>query len=471
MSADPKRPWQGRQLDSPASIQSHDSVNVIGAHPLGTLQVQNEQADDGPPGLMDEDEDINQSRSLQHNIDTNSSHLEHEMGGGDVILILDLPEIYTIGYDSVSLTAKHFGGLRDVPPGPHFVWASHPSGMSARCGVWVETTSAANQIHVLQWDRFNEVLGDASKAEARIQANSLPTTYSKLLPYADPMRAGAREMWMQLTSSVSMPLLRRVTGAPLDESVLVHTGDRARGAALLSGELELERTLSGSAAAMGGAELVFSFDQRGKTYSAHNVGAARSEDALDATSYLLGLMGREGLSQDDVVGEMQVAFIMGMHLGNESCLQQWWYMVQKLVFKAFSLVTKRPELVASLLRAVAAQITYDVDWMESSAVQASGDVQSKELRIAMVVYKRRLEDAGGQMDVELAFKRVEGAVASLGWDVDAEYLRKGKVVMEDGEEVEVEMAELAAEDERGEWAPEVVELDEDGREKGLLSWD
>lgn len=470
MSTEPKRPWQGERLDSSASVQSYDSVGVIGAHPLGTLQVQNEQPEDGPPGLMDEEEDINQSSSLQHDIETSGSHLDHEMGSGDIILILDLPEIYTIGYDSVSLTAKHFGGLRDVPPGPHFVWAAHPSGMSARCGVWIETTKVANQVHVLQWDRFNEVLGDASRAEARIQADNLPTGYSKLLPYSDPMRTGAREMWTQLTSSVSMPLLRRVTGAPPDKSVLVHTGDRARGATLLSGELELERTLSGTAPVAGSAELVFSFDQRGKTYSTESVGAARSEDALDATSYVLGLMEREGLSENDVVGELQVAYIMGMHLGNESCLQQWWYVVLRLVFKAFSLVTKRPSLAASLLRAVAAQITYDADWMESSAVQASGDVQSKELRIAMVVYKKRLEDAG-QMVVELALKRVEGAVASLGWDVDAEYLRKGKVVMEDGEEVEVEMAELAAEDERGEWAPEVVELDEDGREKGLVSWD
>jgi A1 cistron-splicing factor AAR2 len=43
-------------------------------------------------------------------------------------------------------------------------------------------------------------------------------------------------------------------------------------------------------------------------------------------------------------------------------------------------------------------------------------------------------------------------------------------MLEDGEEIEVEMGELEAEDERGEYAPEVVELDERGNQRGLVSW-
>jgi A1 cistron-splicing factor AAR2 len=43
-------------------------------------------------------------------------------------------------------------------------------------------------------------------------------------------------------------------------------------------------------------------------------------------------------------------------------------------------------------------------------------------------------------------------------------------MMEDGEQVELEVADLAAEDERGEWAPEVVDLDESGRQRDLVSW-
>lgn len=40
--------------------------------------------------------------------------------------------------------------------------------------------------------------------------------------------------------------------------------------------------------------------------------------------------------------------------------------------------------------------------------------------------------------------------------------------LEDGEWVDAELKDFQEEDERGEWAPAVVELDEDGREKGLM---
>ena len=48
-----------------------------------------------------------------------------------------------------------------------------------------------------------------------------------------------------------------------------------------------------------------------------------------------------------------------------------------------------------------------------------------------------------------------------GWELGDEYVRKGMVQLEDGEQVELEMDELEAEDERGEYAPVVVHLDEE----------
>jgi A1 cistron-splicing factor AAR2 len=42
--------------------------------------------------------------------------------------------------------------------------------------------------------------------------------------------------------------------------------------------------------------------------------------------------------------------------------------------------------------------------------------------------------------------------------------------LEDGEWVDAELQDFQDEDERGEWAPAVVELDEHGREKGLISF-
>ena len=76
-----------------------------------------------------------------------------------------------------------------------------------------------------------------------------------------------------------------------------------------------------------------------------------------------------------------------------------------------------------------------------------------------------------QQLVQSAFADVEDAASTtLDWDISGDYLRKGRVALEDGEEVELEMDDLEAEDERGEFAPEVVELDETGKQRGLVSW-
>lgn len=45
-----------------------------------------------------------------------------------------------------------------------------------------------------------------------------------------------------------------------------------------------------------------------------------------------------------------------------------------------------------------------------------------------------------------------------------------QIQLEDGEFVDAELKDFEAEDERGEFAPAVVELDEHGREKGLFSF-
>lgn len=49
------------------------------------------------------------------------------------------------------------------------------------------------------------------------------------------------------------------------------------------------------------------------------------------------------------------------------------------------------------------------------------------------------------------------------WDISGDYLRKGWLVLEDGEEVELEMDDFEVEDECGEFVFEVVELDEMGK--------
>ncbi|PNP40981.1 hypothetical protein TGAMA5MH_06848 [Trichoderma gamsii] len=500
------------------SAKSHTSISVLGAHPYGSLHVHQptdilphnehdiEEREESPPPLdpplSPEGQkhvmfsavppEVFSSQSSLSTVHETHETLTHSMGGGDVLLILDLPEVSLVGYDAVSFTAKHFGGIRDIPAGPHFFWVTHPDSGSVRTGFWI-ISSGINQVHVLQWDKFTETILEPSRAEARIQVDNLESFHDKLVPYHDPSSVNSDpmkmessvdqdskeklRMWKQLTTNVTERVLNRVTGQRAN-SWHVDTTDRVKGAVLLAAEMELERRLSNHL--LQSRELNFSFPQSSKTYTAEALGADRTLAATDATPYMEFIMtalGKE-LTDDDVVGELQFAFIVGVHLGNDACIQQWWHMVVKLILKAYLLPEYYPILASKLLQAIASQIRYSSEWLGESILDY-GSSNSHDMRLALIVYKRRLEEvlerlgkeaSVDQIKVSNSFAKVEVEVVGLGWDLYGDYLRKGKVTMEDGEEVELEMAELQAEDERGEWAPEVVQLDEQGRQLDLVSW-
>ena len=178
------------------------------------------------------------------------------------------------------------------------------------------------------------------------------------------------------------------------------------------------------------------------------------------------------------MGEFQFSFVAGMTLGNDSCLQQWWHTLLKLILRAYRLTVHKPLLAASLLRNLATQLSYSSEYLESSIIDY-GESRARDLRLALIVYKSRMDElllglgskvTADQLSVSTAFAKIEVLAVSMGWDLRGDYVRTGKVMLEDGDEVELEMSELQAEDERGEWAPELVELDEDGRQRDLVSW-
>ncbi|KAG6004143.1 hypothetical protein E4U21_001360 [Claviceps maximensis] len=514
------------------STKSHESVSVVGPYPLGTLRVLRpessprtatyplvDQDDDiGSPSLEPPIEDVYQlsgfhdhqphlphqtslaapssstsssSASSASSVRRTRGAQSHSMGGGDVTIFIDLPDVFTVGYDALSFTAQHFGGVRDVPEGPHFFWVTHTSGVAARAGVWLLGSQSRDRVHVVQWDKYNENLTEALSSEARNHAENVPNIHAKLIPYSDPSKVGGavgqlsaskietnHAIWTQLTTSVTSSLLDRITG-PQSGGWIVHTLDRAQGVVQFSAEVQLERLVPNKNLQQ--RELKFTFDRTTRMFSLESFGTDRSLEAIDPTKYLLSQIEHptSGLVYEDLVGELQFSFIVGMLLGNDACLDQWWFMVLKLLVKSHSLVEKQPLLAAALWRALTAQITFGTKWLETSALEPV-EHRCRELRIGLIIYKRRMEEflqsdenliTPNHLAVSTAFSRLECVLTDLGWDLTTDYVRKGLLMLEDGEEVELELSELDAEDERGEWAPEIVELDEHGNEFGLVSWD
>ncbi|KAG6025218.1 hypothetical protein E4U40_002782 [Claviceps sp. LM458 group G5] len=500
------------------STKSHESVSVVGPYPLGSLRVLRpewsprttaysalDQDDDmGPPPLEPPIEEVyhlsgsheQHDSACQTSIAAPSStrtrgSQSHSMGGGDVALIIDLPEVFTVGYDALSFTAQHFGGVRDIPEGPHFFWTTHSSGVAARAGVWLLGSQSHDRVHVVQWDRYNENLTEALTSEARNHAENVPNIHAKLIPYPDPSKVGGAvgqlpasrieaniAIWAQLTTCITSSLLDRITG-PQSGGWIVHTLDRAQGIAQFSAEVQLERLVPSKNLQQ--RPLKFTFERTTRMFSLESVGPARSLEAIDPTKYLLSQIEdpSNDLVYEDLIGELQFSFVIGMLLGNDACLDQWWFMVLKLLVKSHLLFKKQPILVAGLWRALTAQVTFGTKWLETTIMDPV-EQRCRDLRISLIIYKRRMEEflqsdenliSPSHLAVGTAFSRLESVLTELGWDLTTDYVRQGMLMLEDGEEVELELSELDAEEERGEWAPEIVKLDEQGREYGLVSWD
>lgn len=324
---------------------------------------------------------------------------------------------------------------------------------------------------------YEETLVETSRAEARIQAQGIPGSRATLLDSAALIRNNDK-IWGQLSSYITPEVLSKVTRRQSDKWH-VDTVDRVKGEGVIAAEVELDRRVSQSLSQF--RELEFTFSQHAKTYNTTNDGRDRTLEATDATPYVNALMAAEdgAANEDQMIGELQFAFIVGVNLGNEACIQQWWHMVLNIILKAYLLPSLRPELTAALLKSLAVQLTYSADWVETSVLNDDAS-RARELRLSLTIYKRRLDElfaslgpqaTPAQQLVQSAFAAVEQTVsATLDWDISGDYLRKGRVALEDGEEVELEMDDLEAEDERGEFAPEVVELDETGKQRDLVSW-
>ncbi|EMR62752.1 putative aar2 protein [Eutypa lata UCREL1] len=289
-------------------------------------------------------------------------------------------------------------------------------------------------------------------------------------------------------------------------------------------------------------QLRFTFRMDGPLFDPSAEGPERTRQALDPTAWILGVLSSSSssssssiststptststylppdaknnnnnnhsskatINKDDdndnkLLGELQFAFLTGAHLGNFSCLEQWHFLVNKLVFRAHGLAAARPRLARDLIRTFHAQLAYADRFLENGGGVDVLDMVSADGKAAhamektLVTYKGRLEEVlggrrrvdgggggggGGGEDEEEMMDAVGQAFAALetwlrrrrGWDLRADsYLRVGDVMLEDGEVVQAEREDFEDEDERGEFAPVVVGLDELGRQADLVSWD
>jgi A1 cistron-splicing factor AAR2 len=441
-----------RSARSTRSVKSVHSVHAVGNYPLGSLRVHSPSPSRTP------------------------SETHECLKSGDVIVIRDIPAGSLFGYDTRSFTVPEndsFQGIKAIPSGAHFIWGSSASNTS-RTGFWIMSAKRSSaeygEIHVKRWNSYDECLSEeVSAAEVRIQKGCVPEILDKLqgysitnpsnsksgstsLDFSNIKQLYAKEpnIWTHLTSSMKGALLTKVTGHQWNHWQVSSSDDykHPREPSLPDDPMDFRSE----------EVLRFVFPQSTRTFSDEALGRDRTEQAMDTTAHIKSIITTHCTfeDQDEIIGEMQFCYITGMILGNLACMEQWGHIV-KVLFRAFKLVLELPVFVRKVIEAFHAQLIYDEEGLDSSILDHDASL-SDELKKLLTIFKSRLTelllDQGNQLTddqkaVGQAFEELESWLWKWGWDLRSNYVRSGKVQLEDGEIVDMELADFEDEDERG----------------------
>lgn len=436
------------------------------------------------------------------------AHSSNCLNHGDAFLLLSLPQEFIVGHDDMAITTgESLLGFRDIPPGTHFLWVQQP-GATSRNGYWYITEEQNGRVYVKQWDQYNEVLSSLpNQAAEREQAENLESIYPKLKPY--DMRSGSKrsaaktsqpmpfsiagrnepsfttdpaKMWQQLTHAITKPFLARITGKKSVDAWLVDSADCAVGESYRA-QYKLVQS----------SEFNFLFAQDFKDLELLDSDPTRRDVVEDTTDRVLALVRNTDFSFDpsDIVAELQFTFLTGTHLGNHACMEQWWDLVLKIILRAYRLVLSYPVLTVEVIRTLHAQIVYTEEYIESTSEEEQEKGRSehtigpspdrpiylfnlqhrRRLRTALATYARKLEEVltglGDAVTIEQStaraiFGELEAWLFTRGWDLGS----KKNAHAEEAQRKD----EIGEDDNEDDDMPVVVDLDEHGREVGLVSF-
>ncbi|KAF4591444.1 aar2 containing protein [Ophiocordyceps camponoti-floridani] len=289
-----------------------------------------------------------------------------------IILIPNLPPNYTIGFDTLSFPARTFTGLRDVPPGTHFLWAAHPTALS-RCGFWI-VCEAEHGVHVVLWRTEEERFVGAGETEARLRAERLKDGLGGLLSFRDG--GDGAVLWRQLTSGIDGSALDRILTAR-EDGWDVHSSDGVK-VSLTDKHMDTKTSPSLSPS----DHLNFTFQQGLRNIS------RGPRHAADTTPYVSTTLAD---SNHSVIADLQFAYIVGLYLENDACLQQWFFTLLRILLPAHTLITQRPALVTAVLDTLSAQLTHGHDFCEGSIFDY-GQGLERDMRFALGGYGRSMRE-------------------------------------------------------------------------------
>lgn len=211
-----------------------------------------------------------------------------------------------------------------------------------------------------------------------------------------------------------------------------------------------------------------------RTWREGAIGRERTEAAQDRSWALGDLIRRFSVSsvsgsadertgEAQILGELQFTFLMVLTMMNFSCLEQWKRLLS-LILTCRAAIKARETFFRDVLQLLRLHLRR-CDDVEGGLFEMDGDDGGEFLRKLLIGFKRNVDevfDGSGSM-VKSELDELEKCVKEFGWELRREAIvRKGMLQLEDGEQVEMELNDSDPDEETGEYAPVVVDLEGEG---------
>lgn len=427
--------------------------------------------------------------------------------------IKDLPSgwhfLYTGTTESLSLRSGawfHVGGLsaagegsadtaliptRDRSPGPEiYIWKWNPDTESL---VSLKGDSDTDRQETMRYKANLSALwqsGGLFRYRSRVtpsmlsnQSGSMQAQPAQMEDDEEAEESGIKD-WRQLTDHISPRLLSRIIGHPEVDAdnhprwSVTSASTAHRDADHIPGLNQPTDGADGARATGVEQEREFGFlpIELKRTWREGAIGRERTVAAQDRSWALSDLIIRytTAVSNDDktvydergesqILGELQFTFLMVLTMMNFSCLQQWKRLLE-LVLTCRTAIVDREAFMGEFVCLLLKQLQR-CDDVEGGLFEIDGDEGGAFLRTLLTTLRRSVDqvvEAGTQSSVKTELEKLEVWVKEeYDWELKRESIvRRGMIQLEDGEEVDIDMDDNDADEETGEYAPVVVDMDE-----------
>jgi A1 cistron-splicing factor AAR2 len=377
------------------------------------------------------------------------------------VLLLDLPPAALAGIDLLSFTTTpRFRGVKDLPPGLHFVFTGSSTAFSVRHGIWFRVQDS-HQLTITRWQQPDEVLAiDVNETERlRWRANIGEIWEKGLTPYRQSSANNDEPQdpsgdWLQLTSYISDALLGRITQGDPDNLHLTSASSATQDLDDIPGLSSAESKIHPE------KELRFLPIDLKCTWRPEATGRERTDAAQDRSWALNSLLSDSKDSSGDVIlGELQFCFLVLLTLNNWSCLEQWKRLLT-LIFTCKSAVPTHPDLFIRAIATLRLQLMHCKD-AEGGLIDLA-DEGGSLLKSLLTRFRKGLESLPRIEEVQDVLDELDDLEAYLrdehGWQFGGSFVKSGTLDLEDGEQVRMDTTAYDEDDETGEYAPQIVDL-------------